>query len=169
MTRSFRSAEGITIVELLITLSLLGVVVAIVYSIYFFGMASFTRSEQLAVDQQEAREVMRVLVEDIRYATDIKVLQNMPEDPDGNDIYVFVKDGNVHRLSGNQQIVIGNAESFLTNLLFTASPEEQETIHIIVTVGAGSKQYEINTSVLVLNLGSGALPANSGPVLRYRL
>ncbi len=55
--------SGFSLVELLIALTLFGVVLSIGYSIHYFGIVSFDRGQNQMERQREARLISRILTE----------------------------------------------------------------------------------------------------------
>lgn len=68
-----KQQEGLTLVELMITLSLLGIVLALGYMYFSFGVQAFDRGEQKAIAQNAARYTADFATTEIRFANDIEI------------------------------------------------------------------------------------------------
>ena len=82
----YLSQKGFSLVELLIYLSLLGLVLAGIFNIYYFGSRSSMRAQSESEILQDARLVMVYMDQDIRQATSLNRLQNLPEGVDADDL-----------------------------------------------------------------------------------
>lgn len=162
-----KSAQGVTIVELLIALTLLGVVIAMVYSLYLYGMTSFSRGNQQASKQQEARLIGKILSEEIRYAFEVEVLHNLPVNHRPDDAFILVQDGTVLKVENGKQIVLADGiKTSDISLVFDTNASDPK-VDFLIVMGSGKDEYELASSIVVLNLGS-TLTDATGSILRYR-
>lgn len=171
MIIKLKEEQGVTIVELLIGLSLLGVVLGVAYSLYFFGMTSFSRGQQQASRQQEARFISRVLSDELRYAREIEVLDVKSENFLEDDSFFYIDErGNVVKAEATKTTILAELGDYdLLSLRFATSSDEGRVVDITIGVTSNSREYELSTSVLLLNLdASSKLPTKSGTILRYR-
>ncbi|MGI6149217.1 MAG: PulJ/GspJ family protein [Limnochordia bacterium] len=184
-----KSPRGITLVETLVALSLLGIMIATSHSAYIFIIRSLARLSQQAATQQEARLIARALADDLRYAYEIEVLQAVPPEPSADDIFVFSQHGQVIRRTAEGDLHIGNISGDLpTTLHFVSSKNANgesgnagngdshngvSTRHITmeITVASGSRTFTLRSPIILLNAGSETNGSSdvSGPVLRYRV
>jgi len=68
MERVLRSEKGLTLVELLIALALIGLVFALAFSLYAYGVGSFEQGTAQAAYQQKARLVHTLFKKELRNA-----------------------------------------------------------------------------------------------------
>ncbi|ACA59473.1 hypothetical protein Daud_0961 [Candidatus Desulforudis audaxviator MP104C] len=93
--------KGLTLVELLVGAALLGAVLAIGYTFFYFGHQSFTAGEQRSWVRQNIRLAADFITQELRYATHVYVLGSVPQSFAADLNYIYVKDGVLkHRKAG---------------------------------------------------------------------
>lgn len=96
-----RNNRGLTLVELLVGAALLGAVLAIGYTFFYFGHQSFTAGEQRSWVRQNIRLAADFITQELRYATHVYVLGSVPQSFAADLNYIYVKDGVLkHRKAG---------------------------------------------------------------------
>ncbi|WP_027365945.1 prepilin-type N-terminal cleavage/methylation domain-containing protein [Desulfotruncus alcoholivorax] len=87
-----RNQRGFTLIELVIVLALLSVVIALGYTIYFFGVNSFTMEEAQWKVQTNIQQAGMFITSDVRNAIDLEVLDSTPESFNfsNNDNYIYL-------------------------------------------------------------------------------
>ncbi len=89
--------SGLTAIELIIALALLGVVLLIGYNVYFFAAESFDRGETLAEVQRNMRNATAYITEELRPAREAE-LKDGPEPVNSGENYIYGQDGSlIHR------------------------------------------------------------------------
>lgn len=146
--------SGFSLVELLIALTLFGVVLSIGYSIHYFGIVSFDRGQNQMERQREARLISRILTEEIRYAKEITITNDTADIKDGQ-VCFLVENGSVVRMADNRSHPITSGkDDYLLDFasIKNGEQDDQETV-ISVTIRRGQEAnaYEISTSILALN------------------
>lgn len=159
--------QGVTLVELLLVLSLLGMVLGIAYSIHFFGTISFSRGSQQAAMQQEARFLAKVLSDEIRFAHNIKLLNAVPEEVESNYAIIFMDEtGKIVKKDRDSRTHLGPTSENISAILdfkLDTSGHVEFGVEVISKTG----KYKLETSVLALNLEA---PLDSaGVVMQYRV
>lgn len=160
--------RGVTLVELLIGVSLLGLVFSLAYSIYHFGIVTFNRGEEQIALQQEVRMVSKILSEELRFADDIDVLSSEPSSPYASgENYVFVKDNKLMQVtSGTANVLVDSSNQGTLGIKFKPNGSRQVDFEIVLS--ADSRSFEISSSVIMMNIET--LPAGISPtgnVLKY--
>lgn len=161
-----RSSQGVTLVELLVAVSLLGMVLGVAYSAYTFGYRSFIQGTEQAALQREARLIVRSLTDEIRYAQEVQVLETVPNAPAPQDIFVYVEDGRVFRLENGKSTQIGDSSGDISASLWFEA-EDSHTLEFVLTVSSQKRQYKLEGSITPLNMEK-AISEASGSVLLYR-
>lgn len=170
-TRSFVKGEaGFTLLELLITFALLGLVIASLYSFYLAGLQSWNRSADRVEYQQTARIAMNIIIDEIKYAHRVKtgVEEGFIETGAPSEIVYFrayvegVSTRFSFRLNGSQlhidrrrdrnnSILATNVVALgLTSLDFVV--DETGTVHINIEVGEGPEKAVLSGAVRPRNL-----------------
>ena len=78
--------DGFTLVELVIYISLIGLVLAVAYNFYFFSSRSTMRTQAEAEVLQDSRNVMMQMEREIRQANRPRNLSNLPVEIDPEDL-----------------------------------------------------------------------------------
>lgn len=73
MIRKKLNRNGITLVELVVTLAILSIIIQVAYSIFFVGNKSFATSKDIGFAQQELRNTSMALGNRIRMAKEISI------------------------------------------------------------------------------------------------
>jgi len=147
-----RNTAGFTLIELMVTLAVLPIAIALIFTMLSFGTASFTLGENTAQKQYEVRMASDFITKQLRYANSITFVQSEPAaDAGHNDIYLKDVDGIKclqFRESGVSKIPPGLSEFKNVKLIFNSF-----TNGIIeFTVGdTTDSKYDIHTKVILLN------------------
>ena len=169
MFEKLKSSQGVTIIELMIALTIVGLVMSVAFAIQSYGIASFSRGESLVTRQQNIRWVTRILSEEIRFAREVVVVDSLT---DPGYVYFWADAGSI--LKGTEagaEIILSSTKS--TNYSFefkvVSLEEDEEDPRIVeITVRSESPQgvYQVTTSVKGLNLPiEGIEKTGVGPVL----
>jgi len=160
--------RGFSLVEVMITITLVGLTMGAVYSLYVFGANSFTRGEEQVLLQRDVRRAAEIISDTIRYARSIEILEAAP-DGEGEDLALVYAEGNkiVRSEKGRQIVIAGQGEQAAEfNLVFKTNGTTDKKVDFIVTGSAGTREYAISSSVLALNVES-EIPAATGSMLGY--
>ena len=153
IARPLNKEHGFSIVELMVALTLLGIVLALGYMYFDFGMRSFNRGERQAIAQQAVRLTSDFITSELRFANQIEI---NPDDGLSETGFKYFY------LNGNSSIVFrdddGTTERILAdsvlddmpyNIYFTSNVPDDV---IIYTIDADDELYKIETRVQALNL-----------------
>ncbi|GAB6182087.1 hypothetical protein JCM14036_34060 [Desulfotomaculum defluvii] len=157
-TKYLHEKIGLTLVEIMITLALLGIVLAVGYSFYFVGKNSFDQGESQSNIQRDIRSAAAKITKEIRNADQIS---NSPNTFSGQKYYSI-------RLEGNQIIIdMVNSNGFITRqsitspvintLFFELKPAKVLRFDVVGNNGKMSKDYRISSEVYLNNLKSGTI------------
>ncbi|NLA84684.1 MAG: prepilin-type N-terminal cleavage/methylation domain-containing protein [Clostridiales bacterium] len=140
--KQYNNKKGITLVELVIALAILGIVLTIGYNLFFAGIKSYGRQLDNADNQARARQVIRQLTREIRRADQIDIIDenNIKIDESlysfDKNSYTILKDGNVF---------VTGIRSFKTELV-----EADFRIKIeITTLANGGKEVTLSSYLSV--------------------
>lgn len=151
--------KGVTLIELLIVLAIMGIVFQVIYSIFFIGNKSFNTSKNKGFAQQDVRIASTYIINEIRTA---KEISTDPIDILEGKYYAFtLKNGKLCKETFNnddssEQIL--SLSSNLSKLEFNyIEGNRQGIINIIVAAEEGQKGkdeqiYEVNFDVLLENI-----------------
>ncbi len=160
--------RGVTLIELMIGVSLLGLVFSLAYSIYHFGIVTFNRGEEQIALQQEVRMVSKILSEELRFADEIDLPSSEPSSPyPSGKNFVFVKDNKLIQVVGsNEKVLVDSYDQGVLEIRF--KPNGSRQVDFEITLSSDSRSFEISSSVILMNIE--ALPAGISPtgnVLKY--
>ena len=180
--RVFGDSKGFTLVELLVTLGLLGIVIAGGFSVYYFADRAFMRTSLTADVQADMQLAMLRITEEVRLAHSLEIKEYDPalsfpveKDPDdvhylysaGGTIFLTTKQGSRVILQGDPEtgfeIVFGRVEN-------EATKEEIETmLGITLSSLHPDVDYELESELQVLNLRlqEGIEGEDSGELIRF--
>lgn len=135
--------KGITLIEILITLAILGIVIQIIYSIFFVGNKSFYIGKNKAFTQQDARIASDCIMKELRTAKYIT-----PEKPITGKYYsLSINQGKLIKETIIDGIEQSNPKTLfpgsLTDLKFNYTIGNPKGI-IEVEVTAGEKEQQAN-------------------------
>ncbi len=171
MFKRLKSSQGVTIIELLIALSILGLVVSVAFSMQSYGLASFSRGESLATRQQNVRMVARVLSEEVRFAEEIVVSDSVEE---SGYTYYWSSGGSILKgTETNHQAIVDSTKDTSYSLEYRVvkpelEVEERGASIVEFTIQSQSSQgpYALTSAVQGLNLSADDIKGlESGSVL----
>lgn len=71
-----KSNKGVTLIELVIVIALIGIVLSVIYSLYFFSQSTYSQGENQYELQTEARLAFESLTQDLRFVREIEIIDN---------------------------------------------------------------------------------------------
>ncbi len=160
--------DGFTLIELLVTLTIIGLVISVAYSMQHYGIVSFSRGESLASQQQNVRNISRTLSDEIRFSRKVEILDEVPESQSANETCFWSTGQNVmKKRDTTEEVFVAGSNDTFYSLEFEAVGADPQMIDVIVRVNSSHGLYELETSVLGLNLKSGDVKGlDSGSVIR---
>ena len=172
MRSYIKDNRGITLVELVIGMGLLSIVIALAYSLYFFGTTSFQTGANRVDLQQNARLMADFITEEIRLAIKVDILAEAPESLDAQYHYIYLEGNTVkHSVSGATAVEKFSAISRKVDFdleFLKSSDEIDEILEFTVTARYGDRDYAVKTEVLILNMqGSSIIGVTPGFVVYY--
>lgn len=85
--------KGITLIEVVLTLALIGLITQVVYSVFFVGGNSFAVSNNKGFSQQGVRNTIIFLESELKYANNFFTDQNVEEGITNTNFYGLQKQG----------------------------------------------------------------------------
>lgn len=137
--------RGFTLVELIITLSLLSVVFFLVASFFRYGLLGFRAMGDDAQVKMQIEDLMNSVVEDIRSANDVDLVKDdsgFIELRAGNIEYKY--DKNSLKVYKNGRIVAINIADF-----YVGVGADGRTVNIVMTGKGAHRYYTLTTSVVL--------------------
>ena len=153
ITPSLYKEHGFSIVELMVVLSLLGIVLALGYMYFGFGLGAFNRGERAAIAQQSVRLTSDFITSELRFANQIEINPDSGISETGfkyfylnadNSIVFRDDDGTTERILADS-----NLDGMPFDLHFTSNVPDDV---VIFEIEADNGLYSIETRVQALNL-----------------
>ncbi len=119
----FKRSEGLSIVELMIVLSLLGIVLALSYMYFGFGVQAFDRGEQRAIAQQASRLTSGFITSELRFASEIEINPGDTNFESGFR-YIYLENESIKYINENGDIKIladSSADGMDYSIFFTSN------------------------------------------------
>lgn len=170
--------SGFTLIELMLALSILGIILAMGYSFFFFGSNSFRLGGDQSNLQRDMRLTSDFITREVRYAVDIEIVTTAP--PFGGDGYHYI----YHDLSDSIIKYVDPAGSvniktdpvidkvifqFNTVAIEVSDTKENYLLHftIVGSSETNANNYQIDSEVMLNNIST--KPADgSGSIIRYK-
>lgn len=147
----FTGDEGFTLIETLITVALIGLIIAAGFGIYSVGVRLYNAGQNQTTIQFELRRIAEFISDEVRLASHVELLGEVPIPEDGvTDIYF--RDNNIYiRRPYNDPIVLSTQDKGqLTGLSFSSA--DSKLLDFELDAILGKQEYDIKSAVLPLNL-----------------
>ena len=151
-----RKQCGFTVVELMVVLALLGIVLALGYMFFGFGISTFARGERQTIAQQEIRRGAEFITSELRFANKITI---EPADLTEGGYYYIYQEGDsvVYKdKSGQERVVLDSSADGITYLISFNEESVQESrdygLIIKFVLEAEDNLYVLDTNVYIMNL-----------------
>jgi hypothetical protein len=141
--------SGLTIIELMIAATLISIVIAVGYSIYFFGTTSFGSGTAQAHAQQQVRLADDYIKREVRNAFSISVRSEYNEWQDDFDGYIKVDTDGSLVVSGNKV-----SDSVISNIIVNIASEAggSYVLTYSITGNEESQNYSLDNQILLNNI-----------------
>ena len=167
--RSFiKDNRGITLVELVIGMGLLSLVIAVAYSLYFFGTTSFQTGANRVDLQQNARLMADFITDEVRLAREVEILGAVPESLDPEYHYIYLDGSAVkHSISGAAAVEKFSNISQKVDFDLVFSKSTDEVAVFTVYASDDDREYAVTAQVLILNMRGSSIVGAEGIGVRY--
>lgn len=151
--KSSKFNHGLTLVEVIIVLALIGLVIAGAFSLNFFGVSSFSGGSDQFANQADIRLTVDSLTKDIRFAKKIEIINYEGTEPTLSPyetlIYYDSDNNALVKKSTISEAVKYYYDGDSEPILFTKVSDD--TINYNVNGNFGSKSFQIDSNILLLN------------------
>ncbi|MDW7656058.1 MAG: Ig-like domain-containing protein [Bacillota bacterium] len=163
------SKSGFTLVELIVTIAILSVVLATIYSLFQFGSRSFSLSRDNAESQFEVRMPTDFIAKNIRFADTLEIITAVPASnpTNPNEYYVYLDNGQLLYKDNNGTVIIPGTES-RTDFTFAVNRKINTSNVVTLAIGkTGTNIFDLVTDVTALNLTQN-IAGTSGIGMKFR-
>ena len=160
--------SGFTLIELIVTIAILGIVLTMTYSIGDFGRNSFNNGYAKSDIQSNIRIASNYITKELRYSSDAIVLDEFPALPDSTRNYIYVDNDGILKqyYNGDETNILGDtSNNMATKMLFKI--QNSRTVEFNIQETYKKQTFQLGSSVLLLNIGENTLVNKTGPVISY--
>ncbi len=157
-----KNAQGFTLIEVVVSMAILGLVLSMAYSLMGFSQKSLRSSNDYYDIQNDIRLASSYLCDQVRYATELNIIPADAVKTDAAYNYFYIQDGSLHQAkyvaaTGTyDERTIANSLSDAESH-FSVTNSTSTTLEIILTAQRDGKSYSISTNLNLENL-----PLSSG-------
>lgn len=153
--------SGFTLIELIVTIAILGIALSMAYSMGTFGNKYFNNGAAKADVQSNIRLAANYITKELRYSSDATLLTTMPLTPEPTKKYIYIDSGKLkQRYNGIIKNVIGGTTTLQFNI-------EDNTVFFKLEGTLKNQTFKLDSKVLLLNIGSNTLVNGIGTVIAY--
>jgi len=169
--RNFRANRknetGFSLIELVITISILSLVSLILYSVNAFGLRSFTNSQKSAEKQFETRMATDFIINKIIYADSIEILTDAPTSTPANAHDIYFDSGQLKYYQNGAESNIPGI-SGVNDFTFSIAKKAGTSNMVNLKIGKGDPSFDLSTDAIILNLdANGIIGPQSGIGIRF--
>ena len=158
--------KGLGLIELMLALALLGLVLALGYSFFFFGTEAFDTGESRQNVQQNVRNLADAITDEVRFATNVDILSGVEDIPqnDGN-YYIFIENDQLYFQDedGDRSAMPGAVDDGTVIDSISFSGEGNRILEFTINASKNQQNYQVESSVEPLNL-TGSIDGDDGGV-----
>lgn len=158
MFRLLNQKKGITLIELLITLALIGIVIAIILSLQLFSLSAFSKGDDQSNIQDRIRLAAGYITKELRNAYTIEILNSMPATKDIQKRYFYISDSDnkiKYYFSGVEKDVLSSSlpNSTLT-ITFHKDSINPKVLNYTINAIYKGQNYNITSAVFPKNISN---------------
>lgn len=146
-------SKGVTLIELVIVLALMGIVTAAIFSFYSFSVDTFNTAKNKSDIQQDILIAANFITNELRTATDVYISYGEVPINDNGIGYAYIKLKNNQLVHGYGDTVSRTiVKTNIKDIHYVLDPETNIMKFYIIGV-EGGQLYSIESEVSLLNLG----------------
>lgn len=157
----FLNKKGFTLIEAVITMSIMGIVALIASSIMNYGLMATELGTDLRDEQGGVRLASIVITNELRNAYDIQFVSNYSSD--NIDRSFYVSGDSFYRFDGVNNVVL--AEEVIQSVTFTIEIINSKAYIDLKIIGV--EGYEVNTKILLVNADPSTITTGTGSIITY--
>ena len=160
-----RQDGGITLIELIIVIAIIGIVLAGIFTFLLWGHSTFNRGVDKTELHQELNLASELITGEIRYAESLNLLPSAPEEMEAGYNYIY------YDQESRALVLIdgGNFRQFGAPLISTAEFwQEGNILHYLLEATKRDKVYGLESSVLLLNITASPSGGEKQHTMKYK-
>ncbi len=159
--------NGLTVMELLIAIAIIGVVFTLVASFFKVSVEVYDEGHRQTEEQHAVRLATDFVTRELRNATTIEIIDTAPDSGSPEEFYIYVNNNNklvkyVTDTDTETTYTIGDLDDVAYNFAVSGS---FLTVEFSSRVEASDPAFELETEVLLNNVSNA--PDDSGKYLGY--
>lgn len=149
--------KGFTLIELMVTVILIALVLTTVYGMVTAGNRIFAQGDAKADVQSSLRVSANFISDQIRYASNVQILDSLPVNFASDTKQYIYEDGGILKYYDGH--TISNVPGILDGVMVTLDFEDKNSQTVLIRINGTSRNqsYEVETAAYLLNIGSSAL------------
>ena len=159
--------SGFTLIELIVIIAIMGIVIAMAYSIGDFGNRSFNNGSVKSDIQSDTRLAANYITKELRYSSNAEILPSFPITPVTSKKYIYVENGILKQYyNGIITKIIGDTSK---NIIATFQIQNSKTVNFNIQETFKNQTFKLNSTILLLNIGVNTLATQNQalPVISY--
>lgn len=158
---------GFTLIELIVTIGILGIVLTMAYSMGGFESKSFDNGSAKSDIQSNIRLTANYITKELRYSSNAVILPALPDTPDPSKKYIYVDKGILKQYdNGETTNILGDTSNNITATL-QFKIQNSKTVYFNIQETFKNQTFQLGSSILLLNIGDYALVNATGVVISY--
>lgn len=153
------SAKGVTLIELLIAMALVGIVFIVLFSLFFYGNNTFIISSSQYDLQSEVRLAMDIIIKEVRFASYLELI-SVSEASDTNHhengfSYFYISDSKLYHVKYDRASNLHHTFTYGSHINTASSNFSKinpTTLRIKILSEYMNKTYNGQTEISLLNL-----------------
>jgi len=142
--KNFKKQDGLTLVELMIVLSLLGIILAIGYMYFSFGVQAYDRGERRTIAQHASRLTADFISRELRFAREVEINPEGGISESGYRYFYLDNDSIIFRDEDNNERTLADsqADDMSYSIYFTSHvPDDIVIFFILADYGMDTAEF----------------------------
>lgn len=155
MYKKLLEKKGLTLVELIITVAILGIIISFMYTFFYFNYDTLLRTGTRYEIQSNLNQGIKTMEDELRYADEIYIYGKKDEgDFDNNKNYIYIKDNGVKIIKAANEQKIFSAN----NIEIYESESDFKLENNLITIDIKGKyiptdeEFNIKYTIELLNI-----------------
>ncbi|MCM0650755.1 Ig-like domain-containing protein [Clostridium swellfunianum] len=147
--------SGITLIELIITLAIVSLVIAMTFSMNIFANNTFSKGIKKSDVQSTLRLAADYVTKQLRFSGEVELLPAKPADLDSDTEYIYIDSSTgslIHYSNGVYKTIINSSGGISTNIEF--QQQDHQTVYFKISSTLKGEDFSVDSSVIALNLGN---------------
>lgn len=167
---TLRRKKGVTLIELIVALAILGIVIIGVSSFIMFSNKTFNISEKQSDAQFNVRFASESITKELRVADTIEILDNTPAEFESDKKYIYVEGNSIKLfMGGYKKIILKGSSNFTPTLTFKKKSGNGKVLNFTIDGLEENQKFKIDSDILILNMPApnSILGEDSGSVVAF--